>query len=44
MHLCGNIQRQEMPNVPVAFQQVSLPAGTVKRGEKEGPEYPITPA
>jgi len=44
MHLCGNIQRWEMPNVPVAISTGSLPAGTVKGGGKEEPEYPVTPA
>jgi hypothetical protein len=29
MHLCGDIQRWEMPNVPVAISTGFLPAGTV---------------
>jgi hypothetical protein len=37
MHLCGNIQRREMPNSPVAISTGSLTTGTVKGGEKEEP-------
>jgi hypothetical protein len=44
IHLCGNIQRWEMPNVPVAISTGLLPAGSVKWGEKEEPEYHVTPA
>jgi hypothetical protein len=44
MHLRGNIHKREMPNVPAAISTGSLPAGTVKWGRKEEPEYPVTPA
>jgi len=43
-HLCGNIQRGEMPNFPAAISTGFLPTGTVKGGEKGEPEYPATPA
>jgi hypothetical protein len=45
MNLCGNIQRRKMPNVTVSISTDFLPARTVKKGgEKEQPEYQVTPA
>jgi hypothetical protein len=43
-HLCGNIWRREMANVPAAISTGFLPAGTVKGRGKKAPEYPVTPA
>jgi hypothetical protein len=43
-HICRNIQKWEMPNVPVAISTGLLPAGTVKWEEKEEPECHVTPA